>query len=48
MYENNERVTLIGKSPFGRVMMSIVGALNVGSINLEFDSELRTNVFNKE
>lgn len=26
VYENNERITLIGKSPFGRVMMSIVGA----------------------
>ena len=37
VYENNEWVTLMGKSPVGVVYMSIVGAYNVGSIKLTFD-----------
>lgn len=43
VYENNERVILEGESPLGSCKLGIVGALNVGSILLTFDKNLRTN-----
>lgn len=45
VYETNERVTLLGRSPLGRAYLSIVGARNVGSIDLKFDPSLKTNEF---
>ena len=40
----NERVALLGRWCHGFFSMTPVGATNVGSILLNFDSELRTNV----
>jgi phosphatidylserine decarboxylase len=34
---------LIGTSPFGYLAMILVGALNVGSIDINFDKNLQTN-----
>ena len=41
---DNERVNLLGEWAHGLFFMSFVGALNVGSIKLTFDDELRTNI----
>jgi len=43
VYEKNERVSLFGDWVQGMMCMVFVGALNVGSIDLNFDSELQTN-----
>jgi len=43
VYEKNERVSLFGDWVQGLMCMVFVGALNVGSIDLNFDSELQTN-----
>lgn len=40
----NERVALLGRWTHGFFSMTPVGATNVGSILLNFDSELRTNI----
>ncbi|KAG1908585.1 phosphatidylserine decarboxylase-domain-containing protein [Suillus fuscotomentosus] len=40
----NERVALLGRWKFGFFGMIPVGATNVGSININFDTALRTNV----
>ncbi|KAF8833900.1 phosphatidylserine decarboxylase [Paxillus ammoniavirescens] len=40
----NERVALLGRWRYGFFGMIPVGATNVGSINVNFDSALRTNV----
>ena len=43
--KTNERVNLFGEWDQGFFAMSFVGALNVGSINLHFDENLKTNRF---
>jgi phosphatidylserine decarboxylase len=40
----NERVALLGRWRYGFFGMVPVGATNVGSININFDKDLRTNV----
>ncbi|KAI6047005.1 phosphatidylserine decarboxylase-domain-containing protein [Pisolithus marmoratus] len=40
----NERVTFLGRWRYGFFSMIPVGATNVGSIKVNFDTELRTNV----
>jgi phosphatidylserine decarboxylase len=45
VYENNERVILEGSSHLGNTKIGIVGALNVGSIVLNFNKQLQTNSF---
>lgn len=45
VYENNERVVLEGYGPLGTCFVGIVGALNVGSILLDFDQGFRSNEF---
>ena len=44
VFKNNERVNLFGSWDQGFFMQSFVGALNVGSIKLDFDPKLRTNL----
>lgn len=46
VFKNNERVNLFGEWAQGFFMMSFVGALNVGSIKLNFDKKLKTNQAN--
>ncbi len=43
VYEKNERVSLFGDWVKGLMCMVFVGALNVDSIDLNFDSDLQTN-----
>jgi phosphatidylserine decarboxylase len=43
VYEKNERVSLFGDWIKGLMCMVFVGALNVGSIDLNFDKDLQTN-----
>ena len=43
VFKNNERVNLFGSWNFGFFLTSFVGALNVGSIKLNFDPKLKTN-----
>ena len=43
VYEKNERVSIFGDWEQGKFCMVFVGALNVGSIELNFDPELKTN-----
>lgn len=42
--KDNERVNVLGEWTHGFFTMSFIGALNVGSIKLLFDDELKTNV----
>jgi len=44
VYEKNERVSIFGEWPEGFMSMVFVGAMNVGSIVLNFDPELQTNL----
>ena len=44
VYKSNERVNVLGDWAHGFLAISLVGALNVGSIKLHFDESLRTNV----
>lgn len=43
-YTENERVVVFGDSPQGKFYYGIVGATNVGSMDLTFDSSFSTNV----
>jgi len=42
--KDNERVNILGEWSHGFFSMSFIGALNVGSICLLFDDELKTNI----
>jgi phosphatidylserine decarboxylase len=42
--KDNERVSVLGEWAHGFFTISFIGALNVGSIRLLFDDELKTNV----
>lgn len=44
--KENERVNLLGEWNHGFFAMSFIGALNVGSITLNFDEVLKSNVKN--
>ena len=43
LFHTNERVAFIGRWKYGLFAMVAVGATNVGSIVVHFDTELRTN-----
>lgn len=43
VYETNERVALFGRYPFGFMSIIMVGALNVGSMTLNYDPTFCTN-----
>lgn len=43
LFTLNERIALLGRWRYGFFSMTPVGATNVGSIKINFDSELRTN-----
>jgi phosphatidylserine decarboxylase len=42
--KTNERVNLLGEWSKGFFMISFIGALNVGSIHVNFDQDLISNV----
>lgn len=42
--KDNERVNLLGEWTHGLFALSFVGALNVGSIKINFDEDLVTNI----
>jgi hypothetical protein len=42
--KDNERVNVLGEWAHGFFTISFIGALNVGSIKLLFDDQLRTNI----
>jgi phosphatidylserine decarboxylase len=42
--KDNERVNVLGEWAYGFFTISFIGALNVGSIKLLFDDQLRTNI----
>lgn len=44
MYEGNERVVLEGEWDNGFMFLTFVGAMNVGSMTVNFDKKLNTNV----
>ena len=43
VFKDNERVNLFGEWNYGFFAYSAIGALNVGSICLNFDPTLKTN-----
>jgi phosphatidylserine decarboxylase len=43
VFKNNERANLFGEWIHGFFLISFVGALNVGSIKVNFDKSLKTN-----
>lgn len=43
MYEINERVILFGEWKWGNIIQSYIGATNVGSINIKYDSTFKSN-----
>lgn len=43
VFKNNERVNIFGNWSQGFFLQSFVGALNVGSIKLHFDNDVKTN-----
>eukprot|EP01017_Pseudomicrothorax_dubius_P040241 TRINITY_DN6272_c0_g1_i14.p1 TRINITY_DN6272_c0_g1~~TRINITY_DN6272_c0_g1_i14.p1 ORF type:complete len:334 (+),score=65.56 TRINITY_DN6272_c0_g1_i14:202-1203(+) len=43
VYQKNERIAVFGETPFGFMSVIFVGALNVGSITLTFEKDLKTN-----
>ncbi|XP_065831067.1 phosphatidylserine decarboxylase proenzyme, mitochondrial-like isoform X2 [Oscarella lobularis] len=47
LFSFNERVALLGQWTHGFFAYTAVGALNVGSIHLPFDDELKTNAFRR-
>ena len=47
-YTENERVIVFGDSPLGKFYYGIVGATNVGSMDLSFDSSVRTNILEND
>jgi phosphatidylserine decarboxylase len=47
-YTENERVIVFGNSPQGKFYYGIVGATNVGSMDLTFDSSVRTNIMEND
>ena len=47
-YTENERVIVFGDSPLGKFYYGIVGATNVGSMDLSFDKELKTNIMEND
>lgn len=48
VYEGNERVVLDGEWKEGFMFITFVGAMNVGSMTVNFDHELATNQSNDE
>ena len=42
--KSNERVNILGEWIQGFFLISFIGALNVGSVKVNFDSELKSNV----
>jgi len=48
VFKDNERATLFGEWAYGFFGMTMVGALNVGSIVVNFDEELKTNTWESE
>lgn len=48
LFHVNERVVLTGTWEHGFFSMTAVGATNVGSIVINFDSELNTNISGQE
>lgn len=45
MYEVNERIVLDGKWKYGRLYQVYVSATNVGTMTINFDPDLNTNMF---
>ena len=45
VYEKNERVLIDGEWKHGKMTLGFIGAMNVGSIVLNFDKSLHTNSF---
>jgi phosphatidylserine decarboxylase len=43
VYETNERVALFGTYTYGFMSLVLVGAMNVGSMTLNYDKEFKTN-----
>ena len=48
VYEKNERVLIDGEWEHGRMTLGFIGAMNVGSIVLNFDKTLHTNSFSSK
>jgi len=44
--KENERVNILGEWIHGLFAISFIGALNVGSIIVNFDDDLKSNVWN--
>ena len=48
VYERNERVIVDGDWEHGKISLGFVGAVNVGSMTINFDKELKTNRFDNK